>query len=143
MFFIDERQGTWKDLGSTAVTNVKNNTPTIDNVKANLTSSNYYRSGNLTIGTNDVFATLSVTGCLKLHQLPRGLKVTVIDCQASGIRVIPNDIKCDRINLDSAAYITELPLFKHYIETINFLRDLCFKFTLSISVNFSTINYRL
>ena len=72
---------------------------------------------NLTIGTNDVFATLSVTGCPKLHQLPRGLKVTVIDCQASGIRVIPNDIKCDRINLDSAAYITELPLFKNYIET--------------------------
>ena len=82
---------------------------------------------NLTIGTNDVFATLSVTGCLKLHQLPRGLKVTVIDCQASGIRVIPNDIKCDRINLDSAAYITELPLFKNYIETINLTSAVKFK----------------
>jgi len=82
---------------------------------------------NLTIGTNDVFATLSVTGCPKLHQLPRGLKVTVIDCQASGIRVIPNDIKCDRINLDSAAYITELPLFKNYIETINLTSAVKFK----------------
>ena len=82
---------------------------------------------NLTIGTNDVFATLSVTGCPKLHQLPRGLKVTVIDCQASGIRVIPNDIKCDIINLDSAAYITELPLFKNYIETINLTSAVKFK----------------
>jgi hypothetical protein len=82
---------------------------------------------NLTIGANDVFATLSVTGCPKLHQLPRGLKVTVIDCQSSGIRVIPNDIKCDRINLDSAAYITELPLFKNYIETINLTSAVKFK----------------
>ena len=82
---------------------------------------------NLTIGANDVFATLSVTGCPKLHQLPRGLKVTVIDGTSSGIRIIPNDIKCDRINLDSAAYITELPLFKNYIETINLTSAVKFK----------------
>jgi hypothetical protein len=99
---------------------------------------------NLTIGANDVFATLSVTGCPKLHQLPRGLKVTVIDCQSSGIRVIPNDIKCDRINLDSAAYITELPLFKNYIETINLtsavkFRILPVKFTCGTLVITNTI----
>jgi len=82
---------------------------------------------NLTIGVDDVFSTLSFTGCLKLHQLPKGLKVTVIDGTSSGIRVIPNDIKCDRINLDSAAYITELPLFKNYIETINLTSAVKFK----------------
>ena len=94
---------------------------------------------NLTIGVDDVFSTLSFTGCLKLHQLPKGLKVTVIDGTSSGIRVIPNDIKCDRINLDSAAYITELPLFKNYIETINLTSAVKFK-TLPAKFTCGTLN---
>jgi hypothetical protein len=94
---------------------------------------------NLTIGVDDVFSTLSFTGCLKLHQLPKGLKVTVIDGASSGIRVIPNDIKCDRINLDSAAYITELPLFKNYIETINLTSAVKFK-TLPAKFTCGTLN---
>lgn len=81
---------------------------------------------NLTIG-NDIFSSLSIVGCYKLHQLPKGLKVKTIHAASSGIRVIPDDIECEYLNLDSAAYITELPLFKHYIETINLLSAVKFK----------------
>jgi hypothetical protein len=79
---------------------------------------------NLTIGHYDI---LSVVGCYKLHQLPKGLKVKIVEAASSGVRVIPDDIECDRLNLDSAAYITELPLFKHYIETINLLSAVRFR----------------
>jgi len=81
---------------------------------------------NLTIG-NDIYSSLNVARCYKLHQLPRGLKVKIIEAASSGIRVIPDDLECDRLNLDSAAYITELPLFKHYIETINLLSAVRFR----------------
>ena len=90
---------------------------------------------NLTIG-NDI---LSVVGCYKLHQLPKGLKVKIVEAASSGIRVIPDDIECDRLDLDSAAYITELPLFKHYIETINLLSAVKFK-TLPVKFTCGTLN---
>ncbi len=75
----------------------------------------------------------------KLHQLPKGLKVKIVEAASSGIRVIPDDIECDRLNLDSAAYITELPLFKHYIETINLLSAVRFK-TLPAKFTCGTLN---
>lgn len=81
---------------------------------------------NLTIG-NDIYSSLNVARCYKLHQLPRGLKVKTIHAISSGVRVIPDDIECEYLNLDSAAYITELPLFKHYIETINLLSAVRFR----------------
>jgi hypothetical protein len=90
---------------------------------------------NLTIG-GDV---LSVVGCYKLHQLPKGLEVEIVEAASSGVRVIPDDIECDRLNLDSAAYITELPLFKHYIETINLLSAVRFK-TLPAKFTCGTLN---
>ena len=93
---------------------------------------------NLTIG-NDIYSSLNVARCYKLHQLPRGLKVKIIEAASSGIRVIPDDLECDRLNLDSAAYITELPLFKHYIETINLLSAVRFK-TLPVKFTCGTLN---
>jgi hypothetical protein len=93
---------------------------------------------NLTIG-NDIYSSLNVARCYKLHQLPRGLKVKIIEAASSGIRVIPDDLECDRLNLDSAAYITELPLFKHYIETINLLSAVRFK-TLPAKFTCGTLN---
>lgn len=93
---------------------------------------------NLTIG-NDIFSSLTVVGCYKLHQLPKGLKVKIIEAASSGIRVIPDDIECEYLNLDSAAYITELPLFKHYIETINLLSAVRFK-TLPAKFTCGTLN---
>jgi hypothetical protein len=93
---------------------------------------------NLTIG-NDIFSSLSVVGCSKLHQLPKGLKVKTIEAVSSGIRVIPDDLECDRLNLDSAAYITELPLFKNYIETINLLSAVRFRI-LPVKFTCGTLN---
>jgi hypothetical protein len=81
---------------------------------------------NLTIG-NDIYSSLNVVGCYKLHQLPKGLKVKTIQAASSGVRGIPDDIECEYLNLDSAAYITELPLFKHYIEIINLLSAVKFR----------------
>jgi hypothetical protein len=93
---------------------------------------------NLTIG-NDIYSSLNVARCYKLHQLPRGLKVKTIHAISSGVRVIPDDIECEYLNLDSAAYITELPLFKHYIETINLLSAVRFK-TLPAKFTCGTLN---
>ncbi len=39
---------------------------------------------NLTIGHYDI---LSVVGCYKLHQLPKGLKVKIVEAASSGVRV--------------------------------------------------------
>jgi hypothetical protein len=93
---------------------------------------------NLTIG-NDIYSSLNVVGCYKLHQLPKGLKVKTIHARSSGVRVIPDDIECEYITLDSAAYITELPLFKHYIETINLTSAVKFK-TLPAKFTCGTLN---
>jgi hypothetical protein len=47
---------------------------------------------NLTIG-NDIYSSLNVVGCYKLHQLPKGLEVETIHAASSGIRGIPDDIE--------------------------------------------------
>ena len=61
---------------------------------------------------------LAVENCRKLKELPRGLRTDKVWAEASGVKIVHDDLVCKELYLEYTK-VLELPLFKNFISIID------------------------